>query len=359
MVGERTLADPGLKKMKNLVEALAWRSRPPLARMLQIHGRLSEGKRLNSRQLARELEVSYKTVQRDIDFMRERLELPIDYDARAHGFFYSRPVTQFPSVTISEGELVALFVARKALEQYRGTAFEKPLHMAFAKLTAALPDQIAFGWEDLDEAVSFRGGTTGRGIADLQVFKAVSQTVLRSRELEFGYRKLADGDPAERRRVQPLHLGCFENQWYLIAQDLARGAIRTFVLSRMIEVKETGRRFVRPAGFSPDQFLADSFGITAGLKPQRVRLRFNAFAARLIRERLWHSSQKLRELADGEIELELRVGVAPELERWLLGWGDRVQIIEPVQLRAAIHESARRVLLAAVTDDGANAREQE
>ena len=55
-------------------------SRPPLERMMRMHERLKSGRFPNCRKLAEELEVSAKTVQRDIDFMRYRLGLPIEYD---------------------------------------------------------------------------------------------------------------------------------------------------------------------------------------------------------------------------------------------------------------------------------------
>lgn len=320
--------------------------------MLRIHERLRDNVerggrgRVNCRQLARELEVSYKTVQRDIDFMRDQLELPIDYDAAARGFFYARPVVQFPSVQVSEGELVALFVARRALEQYRGTAFEKPLRTAFEKLTAALPEQVGFGWAELDAAVSFRAGTGGRGTADLEVFKTVSQAVLRGEGVEFDYRKprLPVNARPERRRVQGLHLGCFDNQWYLIGQDLVRAATRTFVLGRMANAKNTGQRFTRPAGFSLEGLLAGSFGVFSGITAERVRLRFAPVVAGLVRERTWHPSQDLVEGEDGGVELTLEVGVSPELERWVLGWGDDVETVAPVALREAVLGRARRLL---------------
>ncbi len=194
-------------------------SRPPLARMLRLHGLIQDGRFPNCKRLAAESGSLATTVQRDIDFMRDQFELPIDYNAAERGFFYARPVVQFPGVQISEGELVALFVARRALEQYRGTAFERPLRSAFEKLTAALPEKIGFAWEDFDRAVAFHPGTHGHGVADLQVFQTVSEAVRRGEELEFDYRKpTARADaPPERRRVQPLHLGCLDNQWYLIA----------------------------------------------------------------------------------------------------------------------------------------------
>jgi predicted DNA-binding transcriptional regulator YafY len=83
-------------------------SRPPLERMMRMHQRLKAGRYPNCRKLADELEVSAKTVQRDIDFMRYRLGLPIEYDQLHFGFYYSEPVSSFPNVEISEGELVAL-----------------------------------------------------------------------------------------------------------------------------------------------------------------------------------------------------------------------------------------------------------
>src|SRR4029077_2266893 len=97
-------------------------SRPPLERMMRMHQRLKAGRYPNCRKLADELEVSAKTVQRDIDFMRYRLGLPIEYDQLHFGFYYTEPVASFPNVEISEGELVALYIGQKALAQYKGTS---------------------------------------------------------------------------------------------------------------------------------------------------------------------------------------------------------------------------------------------
>src|SRR5690349_24845852 len=81
-------------------------SRPPLERMMRMHERLKAGRFPNCRKLAAELEVSSKTVQRDIDFMRYRLGLPIEYDQLHFGFYYTEPVANFPNIEISEGELI-------------------------------------------------------------------------------------------------------------------------------------------------------------------------------------------------------------------------------------------------------------
>ena len=123
--------------MKNVRAPL---SRPPLERMMRIHQEIQSGKYPNMTHLAQELEVSIKSIQRDLDFMRDRLNLPLAYDSRKFGYYYTQEVGAFPTVQISEGELFAMLVAEKALQQYRGTNFERPLMSAFRKMAAALPD---------------------------------------------------------------------------------------------------------------------------------------------------------------------------------------------------------------------------
>ena len=318
-------------------------SRPPLARMLQLHQQLQAGSFPNCRKLADELEVSTKTIQRDIDFMRDQLGLPIEYDQLHFGFIYTEPVTSFPSIEVSEGEVIALFVAQKALEQYRGTSFEKPLRTAFEKITEGLKDRIGFQWGDVDSAISFRG--LGTSMADLELFEAVSRAVLASHELAFEYKKLG-GARHEARRVQPYHLGCVENQWYLFGFDLARQQLRTFALPRMRMVKNTKMRFRRPADFSIAKHLGDSFGVFKGKARHRVRIHFDAFAARLVSERQWHASQKMRPLAGGELELSMDLGSLEEVERWMLSWGEHARVMEPTELKKRIRRAAEAMLAA-------------
>ena len=90
------------------------RSRPPLERMLRIHQSLQSGKFPNATKLAREIEVSTKSIHRDIGFMRDRLDLPVEFDPARNGYFYSEEVSAFPNIQITEGELFALVVAEKA-----------------------------------------------------------------------------------------------------------------------------------------------------------------------------------------------------------------------------------------------------
>jgi len=310
-------------------------SRPPLERMMRMHARLQAGRYPNCRKLADELEVSSKTVQRDLDFMRYRLGLPIEYDQLHFGFYYTEPVSSFPNVEISEGELVALYVGQKALTQYKGTSFEAPLSTAFRKITDGLRDTISVTWSDLDSAISFR--STGRTVADVHLFEQLSRAVFKQVEVRFDYKKPA-ARSSEHRYVQPYHLGCIENLWYLFAFDLDRGQLRTFALPRIRSVRVSKTRFRRPIDFSIGRYLEQSFGVYA--RPtktkHRIRISFDAFAAPLVQERQWHPSQKIKQLRNGGIELSLALGNLEEIERWILSWGSHAQVLAPPELKKRI-----------------------
>ena len=316
-------------------------SRPPLERMRRLHEKLKAGTFPNCRKLAEELEVSPKTIQRDLDFMRDRFHLPIAYDQLHFGFVYTEPVTSFPSMEVSEGEIVALFVAEKALAQYRGTSFEQSLKNAFEKITQGLKDRIEFRWADVDSAISFHG--LGATVADLELFETVSRAVLDSHELDFEYKKLGSAR-YEARRVQPYHLGCIENQWYLFAFDLARQQLRTFALPRMRTARNTRARFRRPADFSITRHLGDSFGVFTGQGRHQVRIEFDEFAARLVGERQWHASQRLRALGAGRLELTLELGTLEEIERWVLSWGGHARVLAPPELQQRLRRAAQAIL---------------
>lgn len=317
--------------------ASAQLSRPPLERMLKIHDALQRGSLVNSSHLVRDLEVSRKTIVRDIAFMRDRLDLPIEFDAQIQAYRYTSPVTAFPTVNVTEGELLALLVAQRALEQYRGTPFHRQLEIAFGKLSRGLRDKISFSPGDELSAVSFKN--IGLAKTDLAVFNALSAAVLRQLEVSFDYRKPGDAKKSPR-RVRPYHLANRENAWYLIGHDLERDALRTFAVPRISAVATTTKSFTRPADFSPEKFFAAALGVLGGSGDYRVVIRFAAPVAERIREREWHDSQTMRDLPGGALELTLRLGALTEVEQWILGWGAAAEVLAPAELRASLRATA-------------------
>ncbi|HVU07501.1 MAG TPA: WYL domain-containing protein [Verrucomicrobiae bacterium] len=316
-------------------------SRPPLERMLRIHQTIQCGKFPNATTLAQEIEVSTKTIQRDLEFMRDRLNLPIEFNPARNGYFYNGEVSAFPTMQITEGELFALVVAEKALQQYRGTTFEKPLLSAIRKMEQSLPDTISLNLADIEQTISFR--TRAEPILDLKIFDALAKAVARREQLELNYRKPGVKTP-ETRLVDPYHLANVNGEWFLFAFDHARKDIRKFVPARIQEIKPTGKSFERSKKFSLEKELRDSFGVHSGEGEFEVVIQFTTRAADYIREKKWHESQQLRELKNDGVELKLKLSSLVEIERWILSWGGDAKVIRPGELIDSLKSSAKRIL---------------
>lgn len=108
----------------------------------------------------------------------------------------------------------------------------------------------------------------------------------------------------------------------------------------MGSVKVSKRTFIRPREFSIKDHLGGAFGVFAGTGDHRIRLRFEGWAVKIVRERFWHESQKLIERRDGTLEMELRLSGLEEVQRWILSFGDRVEVMQPASLRRTIAEIA-------------------
>lgn len=331
-----------MPRLRNANDALS-ATRPPLQRMLHIHSTIQSGKFPNANTLARDLEMSPRSIARDLDFMRERLQLPLRYHEIEHGYYYEGEVSAFPALTISEGELFALAIAEKALQQYRGTSFEKPLLSAFRKMSDSLPETISLNLNDWSESISFR--TSAEPVLNLQNFDKLAKATARCEQIQILYRKPGQKKPEER-VVDPYHLANVNGEWYLFAYDYLRNAVRTFSPTRVLRIEKTGRTFPRNDGFSVKEELRNSFGIHTGTKKIRVVIRFEDEVADYIREKKWHASQKLREQKKGGVELEMTLSSLVEVERWILSWGGFARVIRPAELAASVKAAGKRIVAA-------------
>ena len=315
--------------------------RPAVERINILHNKLLTNSYPNCRQLASSLEVSEKTLLRDIEFMRDRLGLPVDYSRERHGYYYTRPVNGLPSLQITEGEAVALLLTQKTFTHYRGTPFEKPLQSAVEKLLVAMPDSVTLEWEEIASGFEIRLAPVSE--ADMQIFAQLSQAVQEHRVVEFVYHKLEASSP-EARHVHPYQLCLADGQWYLVAHDTSKKAYRHFALPRISQLRLLSNSFTPMSTFDAKAYWKESFGAFRGTEKWEVRARFDPFASRLVTERQWHPSQKIVKLEGDEIELTLTLSSLHDVRRWLLGWGEHVTVLAPDALREQIRASAQILL---------------
>jgi len=315
-------------------------SRPPLERMMYIHRQIQEGKYPNSITLAKDIEVCTRTIKRDIDFMRYRLNLPIEYDTNRFGYYYTRPVEQFPGLQLTEAEIFALLVAHKVINEYRGTPFAGPLETAFRRITGQLDQKTRYTLGNLEQALSFR--PLGPEESDLQKFQILTQALKERQVLKFRYKNLG-ATTYRQRQVRPYHLACVEHHWYLFGFDEDRKDMRTFALTRLQSPELTGRYFTPPARFDVNDYLRGSFGVFKGHDDYEVVIEFDAWATDLIRGRRWHPSQQLIELPGGASQLRFTLNSLEEVESWVLSFGSHAVVRRPKALAQRICKIAQEI----------------
>lgn len=328
--------------------ARAGASRPAFWRVFEIHKIIQAGRFPNCTTLAREIEKTVKTIQRDISFMRDQLGLPLEFDAVKNGYFYTRPVEDFPLLHLSRKDLMALFLARHALEPLRGTKLERMLGESFSKIAEACPGQVSMAWGEFDEAFSVKAA--GVVPADVTLFGDLLDAVRARRVVEFDYHKLTGAGP-ERRQVRPYHLGQIEHGWYLVGHDVGRQGWRTFALQRMTSLEVQAERFQRDRAFDVQDHLGGGFGVWSyaderGTPLHEVRIRLDGYAARVVAERRWHPTQEILPLKEDGSEVEFRARLAglEEITRWVLSWGARARVLGPPELAERVRWEARGML---------------
>ncbi len=317
-------------------------SRPMLRRLVFLDLRIRSRSYPNARTLGADLEVHPRTVYRDLDFLRDSWGAPIEFCPQRNGYFYRDPDYALPLLRLTEGELLALFVAERVMQHYRGTPYGRDLATALEKLAVQLPDTISLDLTHLRDAYSIRGPEASVG--DLDRFRKVARAVQQGRQLELVYWS-ASHDETCRRVIDPYHLTSVSGDWYLVAYCHLREEVRMFVPARIQSLRETGERFERPANFRIEAYLDGSFRALRGDgRARRVRLRFTAEAARWVREKQWHASQRLRPCKDGSLEVCFRLSHLGEVKRWVLSYGAACEVLEPAELRQQVLEELRQTL---------------
>ena len=324
-----------------LAENRSGMSRPALWRVLEIAKIIRARRYPNCSTLAKEIEVTPKTIQRDISFMRDQLGFPVEFDKGRNGYCFTGEVPELPAIRLSRNDLVALFLARHALEPLRGTRLERILADSFSKISEACAGEVSIQWNEFEAAFSVQ--TAGVLEADVNMFATLLDAALANREVRFEYHKLKSAKP-EARVVHPYHVGQLNHGWYLLAFDPARNGIRTFALQRIANLKVGKAKFTRAADFNARDYLGGGFGVWSydekDAAVHEVRILFKDYAARVVAERVWHSTQEIvKQNEEGSvIEFQATLSGLEEITRWVMSWGSKAVVISPPELKARVRD---------------------
>lgn len=325
-------------------------NRAQIYRLSYIVKRLQEGTYPNARTLARALEVSERTVLRDLDLLRDDWGAPIEFDRRRRGFYLTDPQWVPPlgqgSMRLGTGEAVALLLALHALEAVRAHGLEDAFRSLLDKLPHLLPEPVTVDLASLTQRISFyfepaRGDP--REVAEL--LSRLRQAIEQRRVLAVRY-YTASRDEETFRELEPYHLRYYDGAWYLVGYCRWRRDVRTFAVDRIRHCAVLDETFQPPSPerFAPETYFGEAWRLQRGAERQHVVVRFSPQQARFVRGRTWHPTQEAREEPDGSLVLSFRVLGVDEIKRWLLQFGSHVEVLAPRALRQALAEEAARMV---------------
>ena len=318
-------------------------------RIPYIDDQISSGRYPNATSLAKKLECNPRTILRDIEYMRDTLYAPIEYDAARHGYFYTEPNFHLQGIPVSEGELFALGLALPLLQQYRNTPIEKPLSAIFEKISRSLPENVKMDSAINPASLTFIANPSP--IIDAEVFKTVFKALKEHKPLTFGYRPLQKATYMSR-TVEPYHAVCQRGNWYIICKEInppkenttahPSGNIRNFALSRIKNPVLGKESFTVPKDFDVTNYFDSETGVwLSDTKPIKVELEFSPEVATFATDRIWHKNQTVRENKDGSVYLSFETTQLREVVRFVLGQGHTVKVMGPEEVKKAVREELR------------------
>ncbi|MBU4264212.1 MAG: WYL domain-containing protein [Proteobacteria bacterium] len=303
--------------------------KPQHSRLLFIDKKIRDRTFPNCASLAEEWEVSAKTIQRDLDYMRSMLDAPMAYDAKKRGYYYTEESFHLPALALNDSDLFAVFIAEKVLKQYENTPIYPRLQSLFAKIAESLPDKITIDPAQLNDRFSFF--ITPHSIISEQVWETVFTALRTSQSVIINHAK-PGANELSARTIDPYHVVNYQGEWYVIAFCHSRRDMRTFALSRIDKAQLTGHPFTVPDNFDFQQTSRDRFGIQWSDKQYDVRIWFSPTAAPYIREREWHHGQQFIQNKNKSIIMSFTASHLLEIKKWVLSWGGMARVLSPQTL---------------------------
>jgi len=285
--------------------------------------------------LQERLGVSRATLHRDLQDLRDRMNVPIvcDRDTGIYRIDNKAERYELPGAWFSAGEIHALLSMQQLL-----TAFDSggllaehvgPLRQRLLGMLESATDSA----DDIARRIRILSAAA-RHYAP-QHFQGIAAALMERRRLSIQYVARSKGDTSER-EISPQRLTHYRDNWYLDAWCHLRDELRSFAVDAIKTVKtiDTVARDIPEAEL--DAALGAGYGIFAGAQVQWATLLFTPERARWVAAEHWHPEQEGSFLDDGSYQLRLPYSNDPELIMDILKYGPDCEVVGPAGLREKV-----------------------
>lgn len=319
------------------------------ARVLRLYDHLHKNGHLQPTRVAEAHNVSRRTIERDIALLSEVLDTGLVRDVDSEEFVTYRLVRPSRRWATTRWQALAVAVGARMTGFLRGRHFATEVEPLLDQLRSSLRSEhrmevnTLLGKIHVIQTGQKRYDHSPRHQATLA---QMLDGLLTDQPVRLRYlspRRQTDGEGPRALTVHPLCAVLHRGGLYFVVDVIEprepRLASRLLLAADRISgatLDTRARRLQPPADFDAEAFFASAFAIWGGEQLQTVRLRIQASYAPYVRERTWHHSQSLTEQPGGDLILELQVGHLMEVQEWVLGMGEFVQVLAPEALRTEV-----------------------
>jgi len=319
-----------------------------LERFYKIDQLLKDRRTVTFAALKEALDVSPATLKRDLEYMRERFNAPIEYDRDANGYYFGKPRSgpryELPGLWFNGSEVYSLLTALQLLKEVQPGLLDGQVTPLVERLRAILGSGD-HSVEEIEKRIRiFQPGRRQGGAAlhdgEAAHFGAIATALLKRSRLWIRHWNRKDDKETER-EVSPQRLVHYRDNWYLDAWCHLRNDLRSFAVDaiRAAELREARAKEIPPAEL--DEHLGSGYGIFAGRKVEWATLRFSAEAARWVSAQSWHPKQRAKFESDGTYTLEVPYANDRELLMEILKYGADVEVLAPASLRNRVADALK------------------
>lgn len=311
-------------------------------RLLRLVTLLQGSSGYSADELARELEVSRRTVFRDLN-MLEMAHIPYYHDPDTGGYRISRHFF-LPPVSLTLTESLAVLMMTGRLRSSSRLPLIAQAARAAMKVESALPSGVREHVGSVLDRLHVDLGPVSRheGLDDL--FDQLGGAISQCRVCKLVYISFLEQQQT-RLTVYPLRMVFISRAWYVIAWSVRDKEARTYKMGRIRKLTVTEQTFsppVEPGGSAGENIFGQAWSMISEGKMYDMHLHFDKKVAGNVAEVQWHASQRVEWNDDGSIEFHVSVDGLGEISWWIFGYGDRVEVISPPELRHRIGQAAQR-----------------
>lgn len=295
-------------------------------RLFAILLTLQHKRRIRAQDLARQFEISRRTIYRDMSALNQMgipiAAMPGEGFELVEGYF-------IPPLMFTENEAVSLLLGTRLLTQQAAGSVTHHGESALAKIKVALPEQVRAKSEALADIIGFITPTEKFDLDDPQLL-LLQKAIHEKRVIHIHYHGFQKAAITER-DVEPHQLFYSDGTWYLEGYCRLRKDIRGFRLSR-----------VEKLYLQTETFSKRRAGKSENKQSIKIRIHFKPETIRWVRERQHYGFEREEAHPDGAT-MVYHIHDLTEITPWILSWGSAAEVLSPKELRKNLRETALKL----------------